>query len=169
MYRPPGGPPSTEARKGTEEELSAVVGAMICLGVIIGVGAIIMIIILIMWVNLRAIIMMIIMSESQRNIQIIRAWKRHLYEWLQVRVSDNLVAEIGAIAIIVTYYSRWITSLLLRVGSNKFNVGISWAVLIVLEWKFIPFHVCFRRKRNGQSPFKKKRQTRVTFNDKPFL
>ena len=47
-YRPPGGPPSTEARKGTEEELSAVVGAMICLGVIIGVGAIIMIIILIM-------------------------------------------------------------------------------------------------------------------------
>ena len=42
------GPPSPEARKGTENELSAVVGAMICLGVIIGVGAIIMIIILIM-------------------------------------------------------------------------------------------------------------------------
>ena len=47
-YRPPGGPPSTEARQGTEEELSAVVGAMICLGVIIGVGAIILINILIM-------------------------------------------------------------------------------------------------------------------------
>lgn len=41
-------PPVPEARKGTEtEKLSAVVGAMICLGVIIGVGAIIMIIILI--------------------------------------------------------------------------------------------------------------------------
>jgi len=37
-----------EARKGNEDEgLSAVVGAMICLGVIIGVGAIIMIVILI--------------------------------------------------------------------------------------------------------------------------
>lgn len=72
-FQLPDGPSSPEARKGTENELSAVVGAMICLGVIIGVGAIILIIILIM------------------------------------------------------------------------------------------------RKRKGQSPFKKKRQSRVTFNDKPFF
>ena len=40
-------PSVTEARKGTDEGLSAVVGAMICLGVIICVATIIMIIILI--------------------------------------------------------------------------------------------------------------------------
>lgn len=46
-YQPPA-PAAPEAQKRTgDEQLSAVVGAMICLGVIIGVGAIIMIIILI--------------------------------------------------------------------------------------------------------------------------
>lgn len=47
-YRPPDGPPSAEARTGTEDELSAVVGAMICFGVIIGVGAMFIMIILTM-------------------------------------------------------------------------------------------------------------------------
>lgn len=46
-YQPPA-PAAPEAQKRTnDEQLSAVVGAMICLGVVIGVGAIIMITILI--------------------------------------------------------------------------------------------------------------------------
>ena len=44
--------PSVEARTENEDGLSAVAGALICLGVIIGVGAIIMLIVLMRLVNI---------------------------------------------------------------------------------------------------------------------